>query len=305
MLVAVAGAMVLGEWGEGASVVFLFALAQLLEARAMDRARGAIRALMDLAPAEALVKDAGGRPAQTPIDTIAVGEPSWSAGREFRSMAVSSPAKVREPGAGDRRVAAGREADGRRGVRGNDQRTRLPRRPGHPAPRATRRLRASIDLVERAQAQRAPSQTFVERFARVYTPACSWSPWPSRCFRRLRRRRVGRVDLSIAGPAGDHVSVRAASISTPVSVVSALAAAARKGVLIKGGAHLERLATFARSRSTRPARSPGASCASWTWHALDGVPRRTALCSSPRRSRCCSEHPIGAAIVAYARASSD
>src|SRR5262249_56142516 len=57
MLVAVSGAMALGQWGEGASVVFLFALAQLLEARAMERARGAIRALMDLTPAEALVSD--------------------------------------------------------------------------------------------------------------------------------------------------------------------------------------------------------------------------------------------------------
>ena len=56
MLVAVAGAMALGEWSEGASVVFLFAFAQLLETRAMERARGAIRALMDLAPAEALVR---------------------------------------------------------------------------------------------------------------------------------------------------------------------------------------------------------------------------------------------------------
>ena len=59
MLVAVAGAMLLGEWSEAASVVFLFALAQLLEARAMERARGAIRALMDLAPAEALVRRDG------------------------------------------------------------------------------------------------------------------------------------------------------------------------------------------------------------------------------------------------------
>ena len=59
MMVAVAGAIALGEWAEGASVVFLFALAQVLEARAMERARGAIRALMDLAPADALVRRAG------------------------------------------------------------------------------------------------------------------------------------------------------------------------------------------------------------------------------------------------------
>src|SRR5205807_8929503 len=99
-----------------------------------------------------------------------------------------------------------------------------------------------IELVERAQSQRAPSQAFVERFARVYTPAvlslalligvlppaiagASWSAW---IYRAL-------VLLVISCPC-------ALVISTPVSVVSALAAAARKGVLIKGGARLERLA---------------------------------------------------------------
>src|SRR5204863_6501808 len=76
MLVAVCGAMVLGEWSEGAAVVFLFALAQLLEARAMERARASIRALMDLAPAEAFVRDSslpdGVR--RVAVDDIRVGD---------------------------------------------------------------------------------------------------------------------------------------------------------------------------------------------------------------------------------------
>ena len=71
MLVAVIGAMALGEWSEGASVVFLFALAQVLETRAMERARGAIRALMDLAPAEALVRR-GGADVTVAVDDVRV-----------------------------------------------------------------------------------------------------------------------------------------------------------------------------------------------------------------------------------------
>ena len=100
MVIAVGGAMALGEWSEAASVVFLFALAQLLEARAMDRARGAIRALMDLAPAEAIVRRdghdharAGGRRAGRRHDRRAGRERScrstaaWSAGDSYVNQA--------------------------------------------------------------------------------------------------------------------------------------------------------------------------------------------------------------------------
>ena len=73
MLVAVAGAAILGQWSEAASVVFLFAVAQLLEARAMDRARGAIRGLMDLAPADAIVRRHG-RDARVPVDEVIAGD---------------------------------------------------------------------------------------------------------------------------------------------------------------------------------------------------------------------------------------
>jgi Cd2+/Zn2+-exporting ATPase len=242
MMVAVAGAIALGDWAEGASVVFLFALAQVLESRAMERARGAIRALMDLAPAEALVRRDGSE-CTIPIDSVTVGDivvvrpgekipldGQVHAGESYVNQAPITGESVpvhKSPGA---EVFGG--AINGRGVL-DVQVTRL---------RRDSTLARIIHLVERAQAQRAPSQTFVDRFARVYTPIVlvlavaiavvppfflggAWSDW---IYRSL-------VLLVISCPC-------ALVISTPVSIVSALAAAARKGVLIKGGARLERLA---------------------------------------------------------------
>jgi Cd2+/Zn2+-exporting ATPase len=244
MAVAVVGAMFLGQWGEAASVVFLFALAQLLEARAMERARSAIRAVMDLTPVEAFVRDdtAGGL-RRIPVDDIAVGtvvvvrpgdkiplDGRVEAGESHVNQApVTGESLPVEKRAGDEVFAGTINGRGSLDLRV----TRL---------RGDSTLARIIDLVERAQAQRAPSQTFVERFARVYTPvvlvlavliaivpplvfSASWSEW---IYRSL-------VLLVISCPC-------ALVISTPVSVVSALAASARKGVLIKGGARLERLA---------------------------------------------------------------
>jgi len=246
MMVAVAGAIALGEWAEGASVVFLFALAQMLEARAMERARSAIRALMDLAPAEALVRR-DGTERTVPIDSVAVGDivivrpgekiPLDGRVHDGESHVNQAPITGESlpvfKGRGDE-VFGG--AINGRGVLDVTV-THL---------RRDSTLARIIHIVERAQAQRAPSQTFVDRFARVYTPivlvlailvavlpplvfaGSSGEVWSTWIYRSL-------VLLVISCPC-------ALVISTPVSIVSALAAAARKGVLIKGGARLERLA---------------------------------------------------------------
>jgi len=299
MVIAVAGAIALGEWTEAASVVFLFALAQLLETRAMDRARGAIRALMDLAPAEAIVRR-NGHEQRMPVDDVRVGDtilvgPGEKlpldgrvvAGDSYVNQApVTGESLPIEKVAGDDVFAGTINGRGALDV----EVTRL---------RRDSTLARIIHLVERAQAQRAPSQTFVDRFARFYTPAvlaiavivalapplmfgASWSVW---LYRSL-------VLLVISCPC-------ALVISTPVSIVSALAAAARKGVLIKGGAHLERMASirciaFDKTGTLTHGRL----------HVVDVLPMegvdRSEVLRLAASLEMRSEHPIGKAIVAYA-----
>jgi Cd2+/Zn2+-exporting ATPase len=242
MVIAVFGAMVLGEWFEGASVVFLFALAQWLEARTLERARQAIRALVELSPREAVVKRNGIEERQ-PVELIAVGA----------EIVVRPGEKIPLDGV----VLAGRGDVNEAPITGES----LPvdKTPGDEVYAGTINGRGSLDLevtrvgrdtrlariihlVEAAQSQRAPVQSFVDRFARVYTPVvialaalvAVVPPLvaggdPATWFYR------SLVLLVIACPC-------ALVISTPVSIVAALSAAARNGVLIKGGVHLERLA---------------------------------------------------------------
>jgi Zn2+/Cd2+-exporting ATPase len=240
MVIASIGAIAIGELSEAAAVVFLFAVAQMLEVRTLDRARNAIRALIDLTPTDALVRGAAGehrvsadlivpgaliviRPGEKiPLDgVVAAGE---SAVNQAPVTGESLPV---DKAAGDE-VFAG-TINGRGALDVTVTRVR----------RDTTLARIG-HLVEQAQAQRAPTQSLVERFARIYTPAVIAlallvavvppvvldQDWPTWIYRAL-------VLLVVACPC-------ALVISTPVSVVAALAGAARKGVLIKGGVHLER-----------------------------------------------------------------
>ncbi len=242
MVIAVCGALALRQWFEGASVVFLFAFAQWLEARTLERARQAIRALVELSPREAIVKR-NGVEHRAPVETIPVGA----------EIVVRPGDKIPLDG----RVLAGHGDVNQAPITGES----LPvdKGPGDEVYAGTINGRGSLDLevirvgrdtrlariihlVEAAQARRAPVQSFVDRFARIYTPAVialaavvavvpplalggDASTW---IYRSL-------VLLVIACPC-------ALVISTPVSIVAALSAAAKNGVLIKGGAHLERLA---------------------------------------------------------------
>jgi Cd2+/Zn2+-exporting ATPase len=301
MMIAVAGAIALGEWAEGASVVFLFALAQALETRAMARARGAIRALMDLAPAEALVRRAGGE-LTLPVDDVRIGDvivirpgekiPLDGVVRAGESHVNQAPITGEslpvEKTPGDE-VFAG-AINGRAAL--DVEVTRV---------RRDSTLARIIHLVERAQAQRAPSQTFVDRFARVYTPvvlmlavlialvppivlSADWSTW---IYRSL-------VLLVISCPC-------ALVISTPVSIVSALAAAARKGVLIKGGARLERLAAVRCIAFDKTGTLTKGRLRVTEIVPLDGAQPMEALALAAAIEKR-SEHPIARAILERAHA---
>ncbi len=240
MTVAVTGAFLIGEWPEAAMVMALYALAEWLEARAVDRARGAIGGLLQMAPDTVEQRGADG---------------AWHAAR---AAEVPVGATVRaKPGtrlALDGVVTAGHSAVDQAPVTGES----LPvdKAPGDAVYAGTlnqtgvlelrvtagardTQLARIIHAVEQAQSERAPTQAFIDRFAAVYTPAvfalalavaalgpwlAGWT-WPAAIYKAL-------VLLVIACPC-------ALVIATPVSIVSALANAARRGVLVKGGVYLE------------------------------------------------------------------
>jgi Cd2+/Zn2+-exporting ATPase len=240
MSIAVTGGMAIGHWPEAAMVMFLFALAEVIEAKSLDRARNAIRGLMDLAPETATVQQADG---------------SW---KEVPAKEAFKGAVVRvRPGeriALDGLIVAGRSAINQAPITGES----LPVEKAEgdqvfagtinetgsfeyevTAGATDSTLARIIHAVESAQGSRAPTQRFVDQFARVYTPAVFavavlvavvpplafggvWFDW---IYKAL-------VLLVIACPC-------ALVISTPVTIVSGLAAAARRGILIKGGVYLE------------------------------------------------------------------
>lgn len=242
MVVAVTGAVAIGEAAEGAAVVFLFALSELLESWSVGRARRAIQALMQLTPDTAWVRRADAW-TEVRADEVAPGETilvkpgqksaldgEVASGRSAMDQSpITGESLPVEKGIGDEVFAGSINGEGALEVRVTRE-----------AKNTT--VARIIKMVEEAQQQRAPAQRFVDAFAKVYTPAIMVlalvlavvpplvfaQPWDVWIYRAL-------VMLVIACPC-------ALVISTPVSVVAGLAAMARAGVLIKGGVYLEGLA---------------------------------------------------------------
>ncbi|WP_439811534.1 heavy metal translocating P-type ATPase [Bordetella bronchiseptica] len=240
MSIAVTGAMLIGQWPEAAMVMFLFNVAELIEARALDRARNAVRGLLDLAPQTATMRQSDGTWIEVPAarlrpgDLVRVrpGERIAADGAivEGQSAIDQSPITGEslpvEKGVDDEVYAGTVNASGSFDYRVT-------------AAAGNTTLDRIIHAVEQAQGARAPTQRFIDRFSRIYTPAVvglavlvALAPplllghaWLDSVYRALAL-------LIIACPC-------ALVISTPVSVVSGLTAAARRGILIKGGVYLE------------------------------------------------------------------
>ena len=241
MCIAVTGALLIGQWPEAAMVMVLFTIAELIEAQSLDRARNAIQRLLHMAPEHATVLQADGRWAELAVQSIAVGarirvKPGERIALDGKIVKGSSSIN-QAPITGESLPVEKSEGDTVFAGTINASHT-LELVVTATASDST--LSRIIHAVEAAQGTRAPTQRFVDQFSRVYTPVvfaiaiavaivpplllgAAWLAW---IYKAL-------VMLVIACPC-------ALVISTPVTVVSGLAAAARRGILIKGGAYLEK-----------------------------------------------------------------
>ncbi len=240
MSAAVTGAAVIGQWAEAAMVMALYAIAELIEARAVERARNAITGLMAMAPETATVRQSSGewqvqRVEEVPLRAIVRIGPGERV--PLDGVVVAGTSSINQAPVTGESIPVDKEA-GDPVFAGTINENGLIE-VEVTALAANSTLARIIHAVEQAEGNRAPTQRFVDRFAAVYTPAVfiiavlvavsgpwlfGW-PWLQAVYKAL-------VLLVIACPC-------ALVISTPVTIVSGLAAAARRGILIKGGVHLE------------------------------------------------------------------
>ncbi len=307
MSIAVTGAALIGQWPEAAMVMFLFNVAELIEARSLDRARNAVRGLLDLAPEKATVRQADGQ---------------W---RETLAAALRPGDIVRvRPGeriAADGVIVDGRSALDQSPITGESLPVEKTR--DDPVYAATVNTYGSfeyrvtaaagdttlariIHAVEQAQGARAPTQRFIDRFSRIYTPAvvaiallvavlpplALGQAWHEAIYRALAL-------LIIACPC-------ALVISTPVSIVSGLTAASRRGILVKGGVYLEtgrHLKWLALDKTGTLTHGKPVQTDMREWNAAPTGAAPAAQIAASLAAR--SDHPVSLALAQAARAAGE
>ncbi|MFZ5984480.1 MAG: heavy metal translocating P-type ATPase [Acidobacteriota bacterium] len=300
MTVAVVGAVVLGAWLEAASVSFLFALSLLLESWSVSRARRAVEALLDLSPRTARVLGEGDTQAVISCEAVPIGAKFLVLPGEripLDGLVERGESEVNQaPITGESKpVPKPQGAEVFAGTINGE---------GALEVRSTKRhndttLSRIIHMVQEAQARRAPTEQWVERFAARYTPAVMslamatavippllGASWPAWIYRAL-------VLLVIACPC-------ALVISTPVTIVAGLATAARHGILIKGGLFLEapaslRAMAFDKTGTLTKGEPEVVEVVSFPPHNQSELLERAAAIEAR------STHPLAKAILAYAQ----
>ncbi|WP_287743807.1 cation-translocating P-type ATPase [Diaphorobacter sp.] len=298
MAVAVTGAFLIGQWPEAAMVMALYVAAERIEDGAMDRARHAIRQLLQLAPATADVLQPNGSTLSLPVDQVPLGatvriapgahvplDGTVTHGSSSVNQApITGESQLADKAAGDPLYAGSVNQQGELLMQVN-------------TPPGDTLIARIVRAVEQAQASKAPIQRFVDRFAAIYTPVVfalavllallapplmGWT-WTQSTYQALAL-------LVIACPC-------ALVISTPVTVVSALTAAARRGILIKGGSALEAARGLRVVALDKTGTLTTGSPALVQWRALNGA-NADAVADVAWQLASRSEHPVSRAIAA-------
>jgi len=300
MVIAITGAITLGEWFEAATVAFLFALSLTLESWSVSRARRAISTLLDLAPTTVRIRDTNGMEQQVPAAQVKVGTCFLAHPGEripLDGVVVAGSSAVDQAPITGESIPVNKEV-GASVYAGTINGSGVLEIESRKAANDTTLARI-IRMVEEAHGRRARAEQWVEKFARVYTPAVivlalgifiippltfgvPWSEW---FYRAL-------VLLVIGCPC-------ALVISTPVSIVAALAAAARQGILIKGGTFIEqpahlRAIAFDKTGTLTMGRPSVVAMIPLNDHSEEQLLERAAALEAR------SNHPLAQAIFTYA-----